>query len=97
MKIPILPTRQNMLVDENGQMNKVWYLFFSQLNQELQQNVSQEGTTIPSQTASDIATIQAANPVSSIISNKKNGDVYLSINGVFEKITTTPISLEELA
>lgn len=89
MKIPNLPDRQIPLIDENKNMHPLWHMFFNQLIQEMQTNLSEEGIYIPSQSTDNIAKLQTGNPLSSIISNKDTGDVYLSINGQFKKITTS--------
>lgn len=89
MNIPNLPNIQTPLVEKDRTMNSYWYLFFTQLNQELQSNVSQEGINIPAQTTSNIAKIQNGSPSPSIIANKETGDFYLSVNGVFKKITVS--------
>lgn len=46
-------------VDEKGNIVPGWQLFFSQLSQALQANLSNEGFGFPSLTATQISTIQA--------------------------------------
>lgn len=91
MNIPNLP---NILLplthpENKDQMHPTWHLFFSQLLQELQTNLSQQGIHIPQQNTANISTIQAANPVPSFVVNSDTGQPYVSINGVFKQITTS--------
>lgn len=91
MNVPNLPNILLPLVDPNkqNQMHPTWHLFFSQLLQEMQNNLSQQGINIPSQTTANINTIQSANPLPSFVTNSDTGEPYVAINGVFKKITTS--------
>lgn len=89
MKIPNLPDRQIPLTDAENKMHPLWHMFFDQLIQEMQTNLSEEGIYIPTQSTDNISKLQAGNPSTSIISNSDTGDVYLAINGQFKKITTS--------
>lgn len=93
MIIPNLPHPTDPLVDKNGIITDTWYLFFQQMVQELQVNLSQEGLNIPSQKTSDISKIQSNSPSPCFISNKDTGDAYVLVKGIFEKISTTPIDI----
>lgn len=91
MNIPNLPNILLPLInpDKKDQMHPTWHLFFSQLLQELQNNLSQQGINIPNQTTENISKIQNGNPLSSFITNSDTGEPYVSINGVFKKIMTS--------
>ncbi len=62
---PDMP-RSQRVVDENGNINYEWSLFFSQLSQALQVNFKNEGIVVPPLTAANIANltnIKSANNV----------------------------------
>lgn len=91
MNIPNLPSIMVPLIhqDNKNQMHPSWHLFFSQLLQELQANLSQQGINIPQQNTANISTIQLSNPLPSFVTNSDTGEPYVAINGVFKKITTS--------
>src|SRR3990167_4274095 len=72
---------QDKFVDEQGYLTPEWRSLFDQLLQNMQQNLSNEGYVVPSQTASDIAIIQAGtNPDGSYIA--QNGTLIFDTSAV---------------
>lgn len=87
MNIPNIPHQSTPLLSD-GNMHPNWYLYFSQLTDQLQQNVSQEGTGIPKQSTANISRIEAANPTPRIIYDSDLDLGKIAINGVFKTIAT---------
>lgn len=87
--IPVLPVCA--LVDKNGQMTSQWNIFFNQLLTELQNNISNTGLVIPSQSATMVATLntppnQMAN--GTLIYDTTNNLAKVVINNVIKTIQT---------
>lgn len=89
MNIPNLPDVRVPIAESSGNMHPAWHNFFMQLIQQMQNTLSQEGLHVPQQTTANIAKIQAGNPLPSFVTEKETGDVFVAINGVFKKITTS--------
>ena len=91
MNIPNLPSITVPLIHQENkeQMHPSWHLFFSQLLQELQNNLSQQGINIPQQNSGNISIIQSSKPLPSFVVNSDTGQPYVAINGVFKQITTS--------
>lgn len=89
MNVPNLPDIRVPVSIDSGHMNPAWHMFFSQLIQQMQGTLSQEGLHIPQQAKTDIAKIESGSPLPSFVTEKETGDVYVAINGVFKKITTS--------
>ncbi len=84
--IPDLP-RQYPMVDKNGMVNDYWALFFDNLTSVLQNNYSPEGIQVPSQTAANIANLNAtgSNPPTGVNTRLSNANIlYDSTNDTFK-------------
>ena len=102
MFVPTLP--QEKLIETEGDgagyLTKPWANFFEQLQQNMQQALSNEGILSPSQTSSDIAIIQPNALGGTLIFNTSavnggsptspNGQLYIRLlDGTFHPITNT--------
>jgi hypothetical protein len=85
---PDLP-RTTKLVDENGNMNLDWQLFFDNLTLALQVNFKPEGIVVPSQTAANIALLTAPVSVANIIYDSTNNQFKGNIAGTWKIFTLT--------
>ena len=97
--MPDLP-REHPIVDKNGMINDYWALFFDNLTSVLQNNYSNEGVQIPSQTAANIADLAATTPSvpdganirlsnANILYDSTNNEFKGNINGVWKTFTLT--------
>lgn len=66
--VPDIP-RDPQVVDEKGQFNPAWKLFFEQFVQALQVNFSAQGTVFPQQTNANIALLTTATSKANILYN----------------------------
>lgn len=88
MNIP--STYPNMkIVNEDGTMHENFLNFLTQLLAPLQQNLSNEGYTIPSLTQTQINTITGTNTIQRIIYNSTTGKMMINNNGTFQTINVT--------
>lgn len=88
MNIPNLPPPNQPLHDQNGNIHPAWYYFLSQITQEMQNNLSQEGIKIPMQPTANISKIQTISPDPSFIYDSNLHTVKVAINGVFKTVQT---------
>jgi len=72
-------------------MHPSWHNFFTQWNIEMQNNASNEGIVMPSQTATNIALLDPTNPnkFGATLYDRTNNLAKININGVFKTITTS--------
>lgn len=77
------------VVDKDGMLTQSWRDIFTQLFNILQQNSSQEGTVIPSQSATNIGVIQTNAMNGTMLYDSTNNQAKVVINGVFKTITTS--------
>jgi len=89
MNIPNLPHISTPLTVDGGRIHDDWYKYFNQLTNELQINVSQEGTSIPEQTTLNINNIEAKLKTPTLIYDSDLNIPKISVNGVFKTITTS--------
>jgi predicted RNA methylase len=89
MNIPNLPHMSIPITLSSGQVHPDWYKYFNQLTNELQINVSQEGTSIPAQSTSNISSIEANLKTPTLIYDSDLKVPKISVNGVFKTITTS--------
>lgn len=91
MNVPNPPSIFVPLIDpdKDNHMHPTWHLFFTQLLQEMQNNLSQQGLNIPQQSTDNISKIQSGNPLPSFLVNSDTGEPYVLVNNVFKKITTS--------
>src|SRR5690348_14397654 len=83
---PDLP-RNEPLVNKDGTINDYWKLFFDNLVTTLQNNFNPEGILVPSQTAANIAQLNATQPVPPTGANIRLSDaniLYDSTNNEFK-------------
>ena len=95
MNVPNLPKEK--LVQENGHMHPVWAKFFDQLITPLQQNLNQEGYTVPAQGGTNFATLNNPNSAQRFLFNSdtnammmNNGDEYETVVGATGAKTGVP-------
>jgi hypothetical protein len=88
MKTPNLPHPLTPVVKQGGQMHDDWYLYFSQLTSELQNNISEEGLGLPQQNTANISVLQASPPKPSIIYNSETDTPLIRVKGVYKAIQT---------
>lgn len=83
---------QDKLVDSTGAMTPNWVMFFSQLIDQMQANLSDEGVVIPSQTTANISVIKDHDPAplnGTIIYDSTTNQLKVKLSdGNFHVITT---------
>lgn len=89
MNVPNLPHMMTPLTMPSGHIHPDWYLYFTQLTNEMQTNLSQEGTSIPSQSTNNILKIQNGLQSPKIIYDSDLEVPKISVNGIFKTITTS--------
>lgn len=75
-----------------GQFTEQWMLFVSQLIDQMQANVSNEGIVIPSQTTDDIAIIAASSQAQNgvrFLTDSTTNELKAIVNGVVKTVTLT--------
>jgi hypothetical protein len=85
---PDLP-RTTKLVDENGNMNLDWQLFFDNLTLALQVNFKPEGIVVPNKPSTDIALLTAPVSVANIIYDSTTDEFKGNIAGTWKTFTLT--------
>lgn len=90
MNIPNLPHNSTPLVTSDGMIHPDWYSFLTQVTNEMQINLSEEGTQIPKQSTANIAKIQSNLFSPRFVYNETTQKPMVWVNGAFENITTTP-------
>lgn len=66
-------------------------LYHSELNTSLQQNISDNGFVMPSQSESTIANLSTAAPRGTVWTSKDNDKLIVNFNGVLYSLDMTPI------
>jgi len=89
MNIPNMPHINDGITAKGETMNPAWYRFFQQLVTEMQNNLSQEGISVPSQSSSNISKLQDASPSPSLVYNQDEKKYLLPVDGVYKTITLT--------
>lgn len=84
---PDLP-RNSPLVDNNGNMNMYWQLFFQNLVLALQANLKNEGFVMPPLSASDIALLTGDQSVANIVYDSTNNVFKGNMAGVWKTFLT---------
>lgn len=85
---PDLP-RDTKFVDENGNIESDWRLYFEQLTATLQTLLKPEGYVIPPLSAADIALLIADASKNNIVYDSTNNLFKGNINGVWKTFTLT--------
>lgn len=88
MRIPVFADVKYF--DKDGGLTDQALLYQEELNQAMQNNLSDNGWVIPSLTATQVTTIQSQMPNGTIWLETTNNVLVVKINGSLEKITTTP-------
>lgn len=94
MNVPNLPGMGTPLTvtdpaTGHGHIHPDWYKYFTQLTNELQVNMSEEGTSIPQQNTANIAKIQNNIFTPRFIYDEQAQEPKVWVNGVFKTITTS--------
>lgn len=91
MNIPNLPILTPLFNDPKlvAQLHPAWMNFFTQLIQELQGNVSNEGYKIPALTADQIIQIENQKSNTALVYDSDNNVLRINLNGTFKTITTS--------
>lgn len=87
----IIPNTVNgKLVDDDGNMTPEWELFFSQLINVLQSNLSNEGYVLPMQSTTDIAKLSDVDKSKgALIYDLTTDEFKVNINGTWKVVTVT--------
>lgn len=88
MKVPNLPHPIEKLIQADGSMHPVWYMFFNQLTKEMQTNLSEEGLGIPQQSSSNISILENKNHLPSFVIDKDAKTLKVSIDGIYKTVQT---------
>ena len=89
MNIPNLPHFSIPVVTSDGGMHTTWYQYFTQLNNELQANQSQEGNYVPLQSTANISSIESKSPLPNFLYDSDLNVLKVAINGVYKTVTTS--------
>jgi hypothetical protein len=76
------------VVDENGHFTPSWQLFFDQLINQLNTNLSDEGTVIPSQDSAAIGKLTDSQN-GTLVYDETSDNLMVNIDGVFKTVTVT--------
>jgi hypothetical protein len=79
---------QDKMVDEKGYLTSPWQQFFTQLIQELQKNVGQEGFTVSNLSSTHVAALTNAN-TGTLVYDNTNNLLKVNVNGTFKTVTTS--------
>lgn len=90
MITPNIPHPSTPVLNQDGTMHDVWHRFFSQMTGEMQNNLSEEGFTLPSQDSDSINALNIPKSIGRIIYDKTDGVAKINNNGVYKKILTEP-------
>jgi len=76
------------LVDSSGNVTDSWQKFFNQLINELNTNLSDEGTVVPSQSTSNISQLtQSQN--GTLVYDETTHNLMVNIDGTFKTVNVT--------
>lgn len=94
MNIPSVPGYEIGEITLNGQTMKVklspeWWLFFTQLIQQLQSNLNDFGYDIPEQTSANIALMDPTKSKGFLVYNSDTDELEVNLGGTFKVITTS--------
>lgn len=89
MNVPNLPHIDEPITLNGKNINPQWYRAIEQLFTQLQQNLSEEGLSVPQQSTGNISILQASTPKPSILYNKETHQPLISVNGVYKVIQTS--------
>ena len=87
MKVPVFADVRYF--DKDGGLSDQALLYQEELNQALQNNLSDNGWVIPSLTATQLVAISTSMPDGTLWLETTNNVLVVKINGSLEKITTT--------
>lgn len=88
MKVPVFADVP--YVEQDRTLTDQALLYEEELNQALQNNLSDNGWVIPSLTDTQVVAIEPSMPDGTIWLETTNNVLVVKINGSLEKITTTP-------
>lgn len=74
------------IVDENGKLTNEFRQFFSQLIDQLQYNLSDEGYIIPSQNTVNINKLNASNVDNILLIDNDTNELKIKIGGIFRTV-----------
>jgi hypothetical protein len=86
--IPSVPITKQMVM-KDGNVHPSWGLFFNQLIQVLQNNITPEGNVIPAQSATNIALLNNSKSNNKLLINSDANTLLVNLNGVFKTVTTS--------
>jgi hypothetical protein len=97
MKIPVLPKNQIVVQNKNPvtgetqfNLHPEWQGFFTQLIQELQQNVSNEGYFLPKQDSATVNQLNTDQSIRALLYDETEGVAKVNNAGAFKEIYTRP-------
>lgn len=88
MRVPVFADVKYF--DKDGGLTDEALLYQEELNQVMQNNLSDNGWVIPSLTATQVVAISSSMPNGTLWLDTTNNVLVVKINGSLEKITTTP-------
>jgi hypothetical protein len=80
---------QEKFLMSDGNIHPTWKGFLSVLVTQLQQNLSNEGFTVPSQTNDNVTKLNNAKSLARILYNSTNNTFIGNVNGTFKTFTLT--------
>ena len=87
MKIPNF-AGDIQFVDENGMLTEEWSHILSQLFNELQTQMSDEGHIAPSQSTTDIAQLNVTKYSGGLVYDSDVNKLKVNVNGTFKEVVT---------
>lgn len=80
------------MVDKNGMPTDTWQLFFTQLLNQMQTNLSNQGFILPPHEIATVSMVAAQSNGAMVYvqdPNPANDSMQVRINGVYKKVTVT--------
>lgn len=85
--IPTMPPSE--LLDENGQLHHVWHGMFSQLLDQLNTNLTEDGIGIPEKPTARINALAGKVKNGFLVTDSDTNELKIHLNGAFKTITTS--------
>lgn len=87
MLVPVFPNTK--FVENDGYLTDTMLFYITELNQNLQNSLSNNGWTVPQLTQLQISDIYLQMPDGTLFYDTTNNLLVVKINGALEKVTTT--------
>ncbi|MGB1309581.1 MAG: hypothetical protein ACPG47_00140 [Leucothrix sp.] len=86
MNIPSVP--HSTLTQSDGNVSNEWRVFFTQLVNQLQSNVSDEGFITPTQSSTDIGLLNTSQSIGGVIHDSDAKNLKGNTDGTYKILTT---------